>query len=89
MMDDATRARHGARVRAGQERARAEGKRIGSPPQISATRLAECRALLLAGRSVNYVHRRTGVYRIGVKRLLEQLREPQPLPPVTPEEDEI
>ena len=79
MMDEADRALHAARVRAGQDRARAAGKRIGSPPRVSSVRLAECRALLLAGRTVNYVHRKTGVYRRGVQKLLDGLHDPQPV----------
>lgn len=91
-MDEEARARHAALVRAGQARARAEGKLIGTPTRVSATRLAECRAMLMAGRSVNYVHRRTGVYRQRIEQLLQQIRDLRsstPAAPATPEEDEL
>ena len=48
-------ASHGAKVRRGQDRARAEGVLIGRPTKIDAATLARARAMRAEGRSIREV----------------------------------
>jgi DNA invertase Pin-like site-specific DNA recombinase len=57
------------RVKAGLERAKAEGKRLGRPPVLTSNVKDEARALRAKGLSARQVAKRTGVSHTSVLRL--------------------
>jgi DNA invertase Pin-like site-specific DNA recombinase len=71
-------ASHGAKVRRGQERARARGVRIGRPPRIDATTRARARGMRAEGRSIREVALALGVSKSALARALQRPDAGQP-----------
>ena len=57
------------RTRAGLDRARAQGKRLGRPPAVDATQRAEIEAELRDGETISALARRFGISRQTVQRI--------------------
>ena len=77
--EEAMRRELGARTRAGLERARTLGQRLGQPPKLTPTKDSEIRAARDAGVPVRELARRYNVGEDTIRRSLVRTRsEPKP-----------
>ena len=61
------------RVKAGLDRAKAEGKRLGRPPALTPEQVQECRRMYAETSSIRRVARILGVSQGTVKRAVESI----------------
>ena len=64
------------RIKAGLERARAEGRRLGRPPALTPEQVKECRRIYAGTRSIRLTARILKVSQGTIKRALESKAEP-------------
>ena len=64
------------RIKAGLERARAEGRRLGRPPALTPEQVKECRRIYAGNRSIRLTARILKVSQGTIKRALESKAEP-------------